>query len=167
MPTEFIRITESGAEELSPFAEAIVREHFDPIIGTQQNTYMIRRFQFPEAIREQMEQGYRYYYAVRDGEKAGFLAIYPRDGKMYLSKFYVHSSFRGKHIATDMFRFVKEQTEKEGLGSIFLNVNRFNDDVIAVYRHLGFRVVREEKNDIGNGWYMDDLVMEYELNGNS
>ena len=34
-------------ERLSAFAGKIVREHFDPIIGPEQNRYMIARFQSP------------------------------------------------------------------------------------------------------------------------
>ena len=45
---------------------------------------------------------------------------------------------------------------------IELNVNRFND-AVRVYEKLGFRRIREEKNDIGHGYYMDDYVYSLEL----
>lgn len=151
-------------ERLSAFASRIVKEHFDPIIGPEQNDYMIRMFQTVPAIEGQIRSGYRYYVAEESGgELAGFLAFYPRDGKMYLSKFYVDRSRRGRGIATEMFRFLKEETEKCGLTAIFLNVNRDNSQVIAIYEHLGFSRIREEKNDIGNGFFMDDLVLEYQM----
>ena len=53
-----------------------------------------------------------------------------------------------------------EETRREGLSAIFLNVNRDNEAVIRIYEHLGFRKVREEKNAIGGGFYMDDFVLE-------
>ena len=135
--------------------------HTDDIIGTAQNDYMLSKFQTVEAITEQFVHGYRYYWAVHEGKKAGFLAFFPRDGKMYLSKFYVHKDFRGKRIASGMFEFLVEETKKQGLDSIFLNVNRDNTEVINIYYHLGFVKTREEKNDIGSGFYMDDYVLEY------
>ena len=46
---------EPGIHEMSRMAEAIVREHFDPLIGKEQNDYMIAMFQKPEAIRSQLE----------------------------------------------------------------------------------------------------------------
>ncbi len=148
--------------KLSDFAGKIVREHFDPIIGPEQNSYMIKRFQSVEAISSQIvSDGYRYYIVESGADWAGFIAFYPRGERMYLSKFYLDRSFRGKGIAGKMFAFVRAQTVKEGLSAIFLNVNRFNADVIAVYRHFGFHCVRMEQNDIGNGFIMDDLVMEY------
>lgn len=39
-------------------------------------------------------------------------------------------------------------------------MNRFNSHTIDIYRHFGFTVIREEKNDIGGGYYMDDYIME-------
>ena len=167
MSTEQMELIRVKAEDrgmiagLSAFASEIVKEHFDPIIGPEQNDYMIARFQPVSAITEQIRSGYRYYVAENEaGKMEGFLAFYPRDGKMYLSKFYVHRAARGHGIAGKMFEFVEEETRKEGLPAIFLNVNRDNQAVIRIYEHFGFRKVREEKNDIGNGFYMDDWVLE-------
>lgn len=167
MSTVYTKLIPVKAEDreqiagLSAFASQIVKEHFDPLIGPEQNDYMIARFQSVSAITDQIRSGYRYYVAEDEmGEMEGFVAFYPRDGKMYLSKFYVHGRARGRGIARKMFDFVMEETRKEGLPSIFLNVNRGNESVIRIYEHLGFRKVREEKNDIGNGFYMDDWVLE-------
>ena len=154
---------EQGILSLSAFATEIVREHFDPIIGTAQNDYMLAMFQSPSAIRDQVRNGYRYYTVLSDGVRAGFLAFYPRGKEMYLSKFYVHASMRGRHLAGAMLGFVKQAAHKEGLTAITLNVNRDNQDVISIYRHLGFTCIREEKNDIGGGFYMDDLVLSLPL----
>ena len=161
---KFVRVKAEDREQiagLSAFASSIVKEHFDPLIGPEQNDYMIARFQSVPAITEQIASGYRYYLAESEaGELEGFLAFYPRDGKMYPSKFYVRSGARGRGIARQMFEFAAEETRREGLSAIFLNVNRDNEAVIRIYEHLGFRKVREEKNAIGGGFYMDDFVLE-------
>ena len=93
----------------------------------------------------------------------GFLAFFEKEQKLYLSKFYVKKEHRNKHYATQMFEFVKEQAIQMHLPAIFLNVNKHNDDVISKYKHLGFEIVRMEKNDIGNDYYMDDYVLEYTI----
>lgn len=161
--TEIKRIEKKEIEELSRIASAVVKEHFDPLIGAAQNDYMISKFQSVEAISEQFAHGYRYYWVLRNGERVGFFAFFPKEGKMYLSKFYVLSAFRGHHLAKKMFEYIVTETCNEGLPAIFLNVNRGNADVIAIYKHLGFTIIREEKNDIGQGFYMDDYVMEYHI----
>ena len=61
-----------------------------------------------------------------------------------------------------VFDFVKEKAVEAGYGKIFLNVNKKNP-AAAVYRHMGFQLLREEKNDIGNGFYMDDYVFLYQI----
>lgn len=149
---------------LSAFASAVVKQHFGPIIGAAQNDYMIRRFQSPEAIRRQIDAGALYCLVLCRGELIGFLACFPKPDagrqKLYLSKFYLAAQQRGKGFARQMLDFVEAQARTLGLDAVFLNVNRHNRDVIAVYRHLGFAVIREEKNDIGGGFFMDDYVME-------
>ena len=40
-----------------------------------------------------------------------------------------------------------------------LNVNRHND-AFHFYTKLGFSISKEEDNDIGEGYFMNDYVME-------
>lgn len=159
----FQKIAPEEAARLSAIASKVVKAHFDPLIGPAQNDYMIEKFQSEQAIRAQLAAGYRYYWVLDGEETAGFLAFYPRDGKMYLSKFYLLEGFRGRGLAGKMFAFVVDAARAEGLGAVFLNVNRGNAGPIQAYKHLGFRIVREEKNDIGGGFFMDDYVMECPL----
>lgn len=148
---------EKGINEMSAMATEIVKEHYDPIIGKEQNDYMIKLFQSPAAIREQLEHGYRYYFVRENGQNAGFLAFYPRGDAMYLSKLYLYKSERKKGYSRKMLEFVSQAARAEELKAIELNVNK-NNDAVQVYEKLGFQVIRTEKNDIGNGFYMDDYV---------
>ncbi len=144
---------------MSAMAQEIVRKHFDPIIGKAQNDYMLSLFQTPAAIKEQMEHGNRYYFVRQDGRNIGFLAFYPKGNAMYLSKFYLYAKERGHGYAREMLAFVIAETKREGLQAIQLNVNRDNP-AVGVYEKLGFCRIREEKNDIGSGFYMDDFVYQ-------
>ncbi len=161
----------AGIAELGALSSSIVKEHFDPIIGPEQNDYMIRRFNTPEAIGRQLgEEGYRYFF-VNDPEASasalpadrhvGFVAFYPRKaGELYLSKFYLRRDCRGRGLSRDMLAFVADAARELDCNRITLNVNRNNYQAILAYEHLGFKKVREEKNDIGNGFFMDDFVYE-------
>lgn len=158
--TNFIMADKESAGKLSALASAIVKEHYDPIIGEEQNDYMIKKFQSAEAIISQLEQGCRYYFVELDGMTAGFIGFFPRDGKMYISKLYIDRRFRRRHLATDSVEFIRRQTIDEGMDSMFLNVNRHNESSIAFYEKIGFRKLYTEDNDIGNGYFMNDYVME-------
>ena len=152
---------------LSAFASTIVRQHFDPIIGTAQNDYMIERFQTPQAIAQQIRDGALYRLVIVNGELAGFVAFYPltENGvrKLYVSKFYLSRTYRKRGIARQMFAYLCGQAATCGAGVLSLHVNRHNIDTIAVYEHLGFAVAGQVQTDIGGGYVMDDYVMEYRL----
>jgi ribosomal protein S18 acetylase RimI-like enzyme len=160
----YIKVVNTNAveiKELSDLAVKIVKEHFDPIIGAAQNDYMIKRFQSVSAITEQLEHGYQYYFVCDSaGNKVGFLAFYLRENELYLSKFYLQKNQRGKGISKDMLNFIVKKAKEAGFSSIVLNVNKNNSAILA-YEKLGFIKIREEKNDFGNGFFMDDYVYEY------
>lgn len=153
-----------GIKTLSELASKIIKLHFDPIIGSEQNDYMIKKFQSVKSITEQIVSGYNYYFVLDNKIIIGFLAFYPKDNKMYLSKFYLDSKYRGKGFAGKMFKFIKDETIKNNLSKIFLHINKNNIKVIQIYEHFGFKKVREEKTDIGNNYVMDDFVLEYKIN---
>lgn len=149
-------------KKMSELASAIVKEYYDPIIGCEQNDYMIKMFQSPDAISEQLSHGYRYFFMVQDGKEVGFMAFYKRDDELYLSKLYLQKSQRGNGYAKEMLGFLIENGKDIGARSITLNVNK-NNPTIEIYEKLGFKKLRDEKNDIGGGFYMDDYVYEYIL----
>ncbi|ORX70398.1 N-acetyltransferase GCN5 [Anaeromyces robustus] len=153
---------EEKIKEMSAMASSIVKEHFDPIIGSAQNDYMIKKFQTVESIKDQLEHGYRYFFVKKNSENIGFLAFYPKSEVMYMSKFYLYKDQRGKGYSHKMLDFIIEETKKLGLKSIELNVNRNNSACFA-YEKLGFKVARTEKNDIGSGFFMDDYVYKYDI----
>lgn len=161
----------AGIRELGALSSAIVKEHFDPIIGAEQNDYMIARFNTPQAIADQLaNHGYRYFFVCDPDASAsagpaerhvGFLAFYQREpGELYLSKFYLRKDQRGRGLSRDMCRFVVDNARALGCNRITLNVNRDNYQAILAYEHLGFQKIRAEKNPIGNGFYMDDFVYQ-------
>lgn len=154
---------EAGIDRMSALASAIVKEHFDPIIGSAQNDYMIDRFQSPAAVRSLLEQGYRYFFVVdAAGAEIGFITFVARADDMYLSKFYLEKASRGRGYANRMMAFVADAARDAGLDAITLNVNRGNDARFA-YEAMGFRIIRTEVIDIGAGFVMDDYVYELKL----
>ena len=144
-------------------AEAIWEEHYTPIIGAAQVEYMVEKFLSPDAIVEQINSGYEYFLFSYDYTFAGFAAILEKDGELFLSKLYVDKEFRGKGIGKYMFQKFVEICKLRNLKKIWLTCNRNNVSSLAVYERLGFKKVREEVTDIGNGFVMDDFILEYEI----
>ncbi len=165
MELSFRRIQIDQEEEiiaLSALASDIIRHYYDPIIGKKQNDYHLRKFQSVEGIKEQLHHGYTYYECFVGETPIGFFAYYPRQDALYLSKFYIHKDQRGHGYGKAIIRFLIEEARKDGLMAIELNVNRFNPTT-KIYDHFGFKIIRAEKNDIGEGFIMDDYVYRLEL----
>ncbi len=153
---------ENKAAEMSALASSIVKEHFDPIIGSKQNDYMIEKFQSVKSVMRQISEGYKYYFVCLENKKIGFLAYRIDEKILYLSKFYLEKHYRGKGYSRNMLDFVKDIAIGSGAERIRLNVNRNNDAVYA-YESLGFRRSGTQKKDIGNGFFMDDYIYEYDI----
>jgi ribosomal protein S18 acetylase RimI-like enzyme len=148
-------------ETTAKLAAEIWKEHYLGIITAEQIDYMLDKFQSVLAIADQItRQGYEYYLMRADGVNAGYLAIRPENGKLFLSKFYLLREHRGRGHASRAIRFLEELCRARRLGAIWLTVNRHNTSSIAVYAHKGFQTVRTQVADIGGGYVMDDYVME-------
>lgn len=144
---------------LAEVANGIWHEYFTPIIGLQQVEYMVEKFQSVNGITKQLDDGYEYYFAIHNGEIAGYFGVQPQDDSLFLSKLYLKKDYRGKGISSQMFEYIKDMANKNGKSKITLTVNRHNHHTIEVYKHFGFDIVKEQKADIGNGFYMDDYIM--------
>ncbi len=173
MPVAFIPVkTPEQIREIAGIAEITWTEHYTSLIGSAQVAYMIEKFQSVSAITDQIQQGYRYYLIQFDGQAAGYISILsqpmetsplpsePMEKSLFLSKFYVEKPYRGRHIATQTIAFIKEICKKEELHKIWLTANKQNRSSLEVYEHLGFTRARDVITDIGEGYVMDDYIME-------
>lgn len=67
---------------------------------------------------------------------------------------------RGKGYARIGINFLTQLCQKEGYEKIQLTCNRHNLNSVAAYQKMGFVSVYEQDADIGNGFVMNDYVME-------
>ncbi|WP_172196835.1 GNAT family N-acetyltransferase [Saccharibacillus qingshengii] len=156
--------TEREMEETAVLAARIWHEYYLFLISKEQIEYMIEKFQSVTAIADQINrQGYTYFLMRNEEAVVGYLAVKEEEGSLFLSKFYIAREYRGRGYASRASEFLERLCEERGLSHIWLTVNRDNRDSIAVYEKKGFRTVREQVADIGNGFVMDDYVMEKEI----
>jgi diamine N-acetyltransferase len=146
----------------------IWNEHFVDIIGKPQVDYMLSHFQSASAITAQLESGQEYYLLQLDGKPVAYLSLISNisEGRMMISKIYVKQIARGTGAGRYLLDFVKDQCEKRNLHTIWLTVNRNNQSTINWYLRRGFKVTDEINKDIGAGYFMNDLIMEYQSSGN-
>ncbi len=149
------------ASELSRMAREIWMEYFPTIISKEETEYILNKIQSEEAIREQIENGHLYSFIECDGRKVGYFCIHPEGDSLFMSKLYVSKDQRGKGLGSKTLDDIIEKGKAMNMKRIYLRVNRFNTVAKKVYTSKGFVVVREEKLDIGDGFFMDDYLMEY------
>jgi len=160
-----IRFTEVKHSELigkiAGLASSVWREYYTPLIGKAQVDYMLSRFQSPEAIQKQIEEGYRYYlFRDKEGDFIGYLGFVFRGCEMFLSKIYLRRESRGFGYAREALKFLERRARKRRCFKITLTVNKHNHNSICAYEKMGFVKTDSLVQDIGNGFVMDDYRME-------
>jgi diamine N-acetyltransferase len=70
---------------------------------------------------------------------------------------------QGKGAGKGLILEVADQARKADQKSLLLNVNKYNQKAIDFYLRMGFQEIYKEVIDIGNGYVMDDVVMELNL----
>lgn len=143
-------------------AGKIWNEHYVPIIGQEQVNYMVDKFQSVEAITAQIKEvDYEYYIINHAFEPSGYIGIKPSGDELFLSKFYVLESKRGKGLGKKGIEFVVQRAKAFRARCISLTVNKENVNSIKAYERMGFKNLGPVVADIGNGYIMDDYVMKY------
>ena len=149
------------AKELSEMAWDIWTDYYGTIITGDDIEYILRTFQTEEAIRKQISDGSLYSFIMDGGVKAGYLCIVPEGDSLFMSKLYVSKEFRGRGLGSKALDEIVKEGKALNVNRIYLMVNRHNLPSIEIYKHKGFTITRAEKKDIGNGYFMDDYLMEY------
>jgi GNAT superfamily N-acetyltransferase len=150
----------NDAKELSEMALEIWTEYYSTFLDTDLPNYVVRTFQSEEAIREQIGKGYLYSFIMNGDIKAGYLCILPEGDSLFMSKYYLKKECRGKGIGSKAMDEILKKGREMKKKRVYLRVNRFNPS-IEIYKHKGFVVIEEKKEDLGNGLFLDDFVMEY------
>ena len=147
-------------------AEQVFPETYKHIITPAQCDYMMDMMYSEASLRRQMtKEGHVYQLLSVDGEPAGYVSVQPIEADVYeLQKIYVLPRFQGRHLGRTLFdaavSFVKKQHPKPC--RIFLHVNRYNK-AKTFYEHLGLKVTKQGDYDIGNGYFMNDYIMEKDI----
>jgi len=110
------------------------------------------------------EHAYEYWLmrAEDDGRIAGYTGgrVEPETNRFFISKVYLRAEERGKGFASRVIAFYERLCLERGLDAMYLTVNKQNDLGIRAYLGKGFETIDAVETDIGNGFVMDDYIME-------
>ena len=150
---------------VAKLANTIWNSHYTPIIGQKQVDYMVNKFQSFDAIKSQIKNGYCYYLISNSKNAIGYLCLLPDpdSNKIMISKIYVDKSENGNGYGTQLINLTKTIAKEKNINTIWLTVNKHNTNSINWYQKLGFNITKKIIMDIGEGYFMDDFVMELNL----
>lgn len=133
------------------------------IITPEQITYMLEMMYSEASLQDQMQNGALFIIVYDENEPVGFASYQEvKPGIVKLHKLYVLPSQQGKGTGRFIINYIIAATKQDDISAIQLQVNRRNK-ARDFYERLGFTVIEEFDFEIGNGWVMDDYVMEKKL----
>jgi len=138
---------------------------YKEILSQAQLDYMLNWMYSIESLTQQLQEGHHYFGIYEADEIVGFLDIqpnYPEIGVLKLNKIYVLPACHGKGFGFQLMQFAINFAENEQQKTIELQVNRQNK-AKDFYTKIGFTIKEEKDFDIGNGYFMNDFVMQYLL----
>lgn len=138
---------------------------YGDIISNEQIAYMLEKMYSKGELLAQMEQGHVFLIAselIEDVGFAGFSVINHETRTFKLHKLYVLPKMQGMGVGKVLINEVVDCVKQQGGNFLQLNVNRANK-AKDFYEKIGFKIKETVDLDIGNGFYMNDYVMEMEL----
>lgn len=133
------------------------------IIGQAQIDYMLNLMYSNQSLIEQFNTHHQFFIAEEDNYAIGYASVSKQHEAIFkLNKLYVLPNYQkfgvGKLLLNEVITFVKKNDGKE----IQLQVNRQNN-AAQFYKKNGFTILYEKDFLIGDGYYMNDYVMQLAL----
>ena len=164
-PSADLRIRAAGAEDV-PTIRAIALDTwpdaYGRILSPEQLVYMLDRMYSTAALHEQLKLGHSFLLLEQAGKALGFAGAethYAGTPHTRLHKLYVLPAEQGSGVGKALLNAVEQLAQSKGNSAVELNVNKYNP-AQEFYRKLGYERIREEVIDIGNGFVMDDYVLQ-------
>lgn len=155
-------------EALRQLARAIWREHYASIVSRAQIDFMLGERMSDAALAALEQQPGHELAVLWQGARAvGYCGSGPAEesGTFKLGQLYLLAEVRGRGWGKRMLEHVEQRAGEACAERLVLQVNKQNGSAIDFYRRQGFGVREAAVFDIGNGFVMDDYVMEKPLAG--
>lgn len=161
------KIIKNQLSIIKDLAYTIWPNTYDEILSRKQLDYMLDTFYSIANLEKQMDNSQVFELLLEDANVIGFVAYELNCNFENLSqpltkihKIYLLPEMQGKGFGKCMIDEIVKIAKSNNQKGIFLNVNKYNPAKFF-YEKLGFVISKEEVIDIGNGYVMDDYVMEY------
>ncbi len=159
----FFPASEKDISLLQNLAKKSWEVGYADILSAEQIAYMLKEMYGEKEILSHLHNPNYHYFLVQEGkENLGFIGFEhqyePKTTKLH--RLYLLPEAKGKGYGKSTLSFLKDKVLETGDSRIILNVNKENS-AKKVYESQGFKVYDEGVFDIGEGFIMDDYLMEF------
>jgi len=157
-------IREAALSELSiihDLAYSIWPSAYGNILSQQQLDYMLDKIYSIASLQKQVEEHHNFILLFENNIPIGFASFSSEENSYvyHLHKIYVLPEQHGTGSGKMLLNYVINSVKKNNATSLTLNVNRHNK-ARYFYEKQGFIVKDKVDIDIGNGYFMNDYIME-------
>ena len=161
-----ITISEAVSSDIKTIQEIAYKTWpitYGEILSEAQLKYMLDMFYSEDALTAQFDKKEQLFYVITEQDLTlGFIGIehnYENGNITKIHKIYILPETQGKGIGKTAIEAVQKFALENNSASVILNVNRFSK-ALSFYERMGFKVIDEVNIEIGNGYLMEDFVME-------
>lgn len=163
-----MQIRKAGIEDFQIINDLALKtwyNTYDKILSEEQIKYMLDMMYSITAITEQIAVKGHHFLLLSEEEKHLGFASYEVNylsGVTKLHKLYVLPETQGRGAGRLLIAKIEEAAASNGNDTVSLNVNRYNP-AVNFYLKNGYVKAGEEDINIGNGYLMEDFIMEKNL----
>ena len=148
---------------IKEIAEKAWRPTYDHILTEQQTLYMLDLMYNSRTLENQINGKIEFFMVDLGQETIGYFAVeILNEQNVKLHKLYLDPTQKQKGLGRKIIQYIRDWTLTNQRGSIILNVNK-NNSAVQFYLKMGFIIIEELILDIGEGYVMDDYVMQLDL----
>jgi ribosomal protein S18 acetylase RimI-like enzyme len=164
-----IQIRQATPQDI-PLIHQLAKEVFfvtyEPLQTKEKVAYLFNLMYSESTLSEQMQKKKHTFLLAEDA--TGYLGYasyefnHKGSGKTKIHKIYVMPNAQGKGVGREMINWMADVAKQNKVETLLLDVYRHNP-AIQFYEKMGFKKAGEQVTDVGNGFAMDDFVMEMNL----
>lgn len=158
--------TSEDAPLIRKLASQIWSYTYNTILTAEQLEYMFEMMYSEESIIRQMTvDGHCFFIASIDNVPSGYISIEKKSEKLFnFQKIYalpdLHGKGFGRFMVEQAINYLKSNFETPFTVELFVNRN---NKAVGFYKHIGFREVGTRDHAIGDGYFMNDYIMNLDL----
>lgn len=155
------RLARQDIDAVSALARVVWQATYLPLISQAQIDAMLAdRYSSARIAQQSDAPGHAWWVAQLNPHLVGFAHAVLDGTDCKLDKLYVHPDCQHQGIGAALMQAIENWARSQAAHRLWLQVNRGNAQAIVAYRKYGFQIVESRVFDIGQGFVMDDHIME-------